>query len=231
MQIVFCNLTKQQYIITVMKCIAVTRAGSQCKNQAKDGDTFCGIHLLSDNDIAPFAESLPDNLVNDFVASSSWKRILSNRADLQYLESAKAEKLRQSGGGRDFFNELNEAWREVELCESASDTQGREVALRNVGELIKRGKRSEKYKAEILDIIERSRRLRESEVNSETKVGALIPLAQVLLEMRQYVALVLAAARRVMPNDDYLRLSGELVAIQNNPPLLESITRNITIDL
>ncbi len=231
MQIVFCNLTKQQYIITTMRCIALTRAGSQCKNTAQDGKEFCGIHLLSDNDIAPFAESLPDSLINDFVASSSWKRILSNRADLQYLESAKAEKLRQSGGGRDFFNELNEAWREVELSENASDTQGREVALRSVGDLIKKGKRSERYKSEILDIIERSRRLRESEVSAETKVGSLIPLAQVLLEMRQYVALVLAAARKVMPSDDYLRLSGELVAIQNNPPLLESITKNITIEL
>ena len=231
MQIVFCNLTKQQYIITVMKCIAVTRAGSQCKNQAKDGDTFCGIHLLSDNDIAPFAESLPDNLISDFVASSSWKKILSNRNDLNYLEARKGELMRQAGGGKNFFHELNEAWREVEICESASDVQGREVALRNVGDLIKKGKRSERYKSEILDIIERSRRLRESEIQAESKIGMLIPLAQVLLEMKQYVSLVLAAARKVMPNDDYLRLSGELVAIQNNPPLLESITRNITIEL
>ncbi len=214
-----------------MRCIALTRAGSQCKNNTKDGDTFCGIHLLSDNEIAPFAESLPDNLISDFVASSGWKKILSNRNDLNYLEARKGELMRQAGGGRNYFNELNEAWREVELCENASDTQGREVALRHVGDLIKKGKRSEGYKAEILDIIERSRRLRESEIQAESKIGMLIPLAQVLLEMKQYVSLVLAAARKVMPNDDYLRLSGELVAIQNNPPLLESITRSVTIEL
>lgn len=214
-----------------MKCIALTRSGTQCNNTAKDGNEFCGIHLGTNPDIAPFAESLPDNLINDFAGSLAWKKILSNRDDLAYLESRKAEKLRQAGGGRDYFNELNAAWSEVERCESAGDVQGKEVCLRTVGDIIKKGKRSEKWKLEILDMIERSRRLRESEINAETKIGMLIPLAQVLLEMKQYVSLVLAAARRVMPNDDYLRLSGELVAIQNNPPLLESLTRNITIDL
>ena len=214
-----------------MKCIALTKSGTQCRNSAKDGQEFCGIHAGTNPEIAPFAESLPDSLINVFVDSLGWKRVLSNRADIAYLESRKAEKLRQAGGGRDYFNELNVAWKEVQVCENAGDTAGREAMLRNVGDLIERGKRSEKWQSDILALIGLTRQLRADEVKAEVTVGTLLPLAQVLLEMKQYVALVLAAARKVMPNDDYLRLSGELVAIQNNPPLLESITRSITIDL
>lgn len=214
-----------------MRCIALTRAGTQCKNTAREGTEFCGVHHLTTSDIVPFAESLPDNLVNDFIASHNWTRILSNRSDLNYLEARKGELMRQAGGGRDYFNELNEAWREVEYCERSSDTAGREAALRNVGDLIERGKKSERWKLEILDLIERSRKLRADEIKAETQLNVLVPLTQVMLEMKQYVALVLAAAKRIMTNDDYLRLSGELVAIQQNPPLLESLTRNVTIDL
>lgn len=214
-----------------MKCIAMTRSGSQCRNSAKDGLAYCGIHSNTPVDIAPFAESLPDNLVDDFVDSLGWKRLLSNRADISYLEARKAELLRQAGGGRNFFTELLNQWQLVEQCEKAGDTPGREAALREVGDLIRRGKRSEKWKADYLEIIERTRRLRADEINAEMKIGMLIPLAQVMMEMKQYVAIVLAAARRATDPETYARLAGELEAIQRNPPVLAEITGRVTIDL
>lgn len=216
---------------SVMRCIAITKNGSQCKNNTRGTGEFCAIHTNTPVDVAPFAESLPGNLVDDFADSLGWKKILSNRADLAYLEARKAELLRQTGGGRNYFNEVNDAWRIVEFCTKSGDTAGREAALRDLGDVIERGKRSERYKTEILDIIERARRLRESEIKAETSIGLLVPTAQVLLEMKQYVALVMFAVKRLTDGDTYLRLARELEALQNNPPLLEQITSKITIDL
>lgn len=210
-----------------MQCIATTSGGKQCRNTAKAGEEFCGIHANRNNKIAPFAESLPDALVNDFTNSLEFQSILSNRSDIAYLESQKAELLRRQGGGRDYFTELGEAWQEYKHCEKAGDNQGLAAAIRNIGELIERGRRSEKWKRDLLDLIDRTRRLRQDEMNAEIKIGLLLPTTQVILEMQQYTALVLAAASRIMSPDDYARLAPELMAIRNNPPLLEAITKGI----
>lgn len=212
-----------------MQCIAITSGGKQCRNTAKLGGEFCGIHDRRDNKIAPFAESLPDTLVTDFANSLDFQNILSNRNDIAYLEAQKAELLRRQGGGHDYFNELGEAWKEYKTCEKMGDTQGLAAAIRNVGDLIEKGKRSEKWKRDHLDLIERTRRLRQDEMNAEIKIGLLLPTAQVILEMQQFTALVLAAASRIMSPDDYARLAPELIAIRNNPPLLEAITKNTNV--
>lgn len=214
-----------------MQCIAITASNKQCKNTAKPGSEFCGIHTNRVIAIAPFAESLPDNLVGDFVNSLDYKNVLSNRSDIAYLEAQKAELLRRQGGGRDYFDELGEAWHEYKFCEKAGDAPGIATAIRNIGDLIERGKRSEKWKRDHLELIEKTRRLRQDEINAEIKIGLLLPTTQVVLEMQQYTALVLAAAHRIMSPDDYTKLAPELIAIRNNPPLLDTILNNTTVDI
>lgn len=119
-------------------------------------------------------------------------RYLELRENIAILETLKVEELAAAAVGRGgaFLRELGEAWERVRGVDPTKDAAGAREALREVGRLINEGVGRDKAYGRALDVMERHRKITETERKRVVDQERTITQAQAMSYAAAYNALL-----------------------------------------
>lgn len=191
--------------IVAHPCGAKCRDGHLCPNPPTRGKKRCRMHGGSSPEgIGHYAYKtghtsklmalLPKRMQSHYEESYNDKRLLEARSSIALIDARLADLLSQvdSSAGAEQWKELKDAWDELEYRSARQETDLMRAQLMIVGRLIKQGGRDMGIWHEIMDLLERRRRL------TETEQKRLVAMQQMLTqeEARLMFSFVIEVIRR-----------------------------------
>lgn len=199
-----------------MQCQAKAKStGEQCGRRAVAGKRVCTVHggLTPSGPASPHwkdggrSKYLPKRLLDDYQASLDNPDKLLLDEDIALIESRLSDVLRRvdSGESGRIWTELREARRELEAARRIPDKDLRSAAIASavnvMCELIDRGSHDSAAWAEVTGLIERRRKLVESERKRLVEAQQLVHVEQAAA----LLGLMVDAVRRHVRDDATLR--------------------------
>lgn len=187
------------------------RTGEPCRNAAVTGRRHCRMHG-GKSPVGPAlpqwkdggrSKYLPKRLLDDYQASLDNPDKLLLDADIALIDSRLSDVLRRvdSGESGRLWTELRETVREYEAAQRARDTASVALAVNTLVDLVKRGQHDSAAWAEITGLIERRRKLVESERKRLVEAQQLVHVEQAAA----LLALMVDAVRRHVTDPATLR--------------------------
>lgn len=182
------------------------RTGERCRRAAVAGKEVCYIHggATPSGPDSPhwkhgryargYADIVPKRLVERYEAALNDRQALSMRAELALIDARLADMLARvdSGESGSLWKSLRETWRTLERAQRQQDAEKVAESLVRVGELIRRGYTDSVAWREVGDLIERRRRLAESERKRELEAKEIMRIDEGLA----LVSLLMDAVKR-----------------------------------
>ena len=194
------------------QCTATSkRTGRPCGARAMTGRHLC-YHHGGKSPVGPAlpqwkdggrSKYLPKRLLDDYQASLDNPDKLVLDADIALIDSRLNDVLRKvdSGESGRLWSELRETVREYEAAQRARDTAAVALAVNTLVDLVKRGQHDSAAWAEVTGLIERRRKLVESERKRLVEAQQLVHVEQAAA----LLALLVDAVRRHVRDDATLR--------------------------
>lgn len=195
-----------------MQCQAKAKStGEQCGRRAVAGKRVCTVHggLTPSGPASPHwkdggrSKYLPKRLLDDYQASLDNPDKLVLDEDIALIDARLSDVLRRvdSGESGQVWRDLREAKREYEAAQRARDTAAVAVAVNTIMDLISRGTHDSAAWAEVTGLIERRRKLVESERKRLVEAQQLVHRDQAAA----LLGLLVDAVRRHVRDDATLR--------------------------
>lgn len=199
-----------------MQCAAKSkRTGEQCRQPAMTGRTTCYMHggktprgaALPQTTHGRYSKDLPTRLAARYEEARNDPDLLNLNAEIQLTYALLTEALKGMDTGESgvLWRMLNEAWSEVQPEDLSQINESSRLALFAIGDLIKRGIADAAARSEVLGIIERRRKLVESEGKRRTAMQQMITAERLMV-------LVSAVVDVVMRHVDEPRVRAEISA-------------------
>lgn len=169
------------------------RSGERCKRHASIGMNVCAIHggktpsgLANPNlKHGRYSKDLPTRLAARYEHAASDPDLLRLDSEIHLLGTLISERLAtlDTGESGRIWRELRESWKQYMVARSARppDTAGMSDALDRVAELIQRGSADHGARQEIADLIERRRKLVDSEGKRRVQMQQVMTIEQATL--------------------------------------------------
>ena len=197
-----------------MQCGAKTRSGEPCKTPAMPNGR-CRMHggKIPRGAASPhfvtgrYSKDLPTRLAARYEEARNDPDLLNLNAEIQLTYALLGEALKGMDHGESgrLWSELKATWDEFQDANRAQDKEGSRLALVAMGDLIKRGVADAAARSEVLGIIERRRKLVESEGKRRTAMPQMITAERLMV-------LVSAVVDVVMRHVDEPRVRAEISA-------------------
>lgn len=195
-----------------MQCQAKAKStGEQCGRRAVAGKRVCTVHggLTPSGPASPQwkdggrSKYLPKRLLDDYQASLDNPDKLVLDGEIALIDARLSDVLRRvdSGESGRLWSELRETVREYEAAQRARDTAAVALAVNTLVDLVKRGQHDSAAWGEVTSLIERRRKLVESERKRLVEAHKMIAVEQALGMM----GLLIESVRRNVHDDDALR--------------------------
>lgn len=185
------------------QCTAKSKqSGQRCKRHATPGRTVCNIHggktprghALPQTTHGRHSKDLPTRLAGRYEASRTDPELL-NLTDEIALADALIEDARKGldhGESGRLFAALKVAWDDLQHAQRGKDAAGVQAAMADIGALIRQGVGAYAARNETMDLVERRRRLVESEQKRRVAMQDMITSEKAML----LVSALLAAVNR-----------------------------------
>lgn len=168
-----------------MRCSAKSKqSGEQCKRHTAVGRTVCSIHggktprgnLLPQTTTGRYSRDLPTRLASRYAEAVSDPDLLQLDSEIHLTDALIRDRLAtlDTGESGRLWRELNAAWREFAAARKAGDAAGMTVALAQIEPLINRGVADWSARQEVLDMVERRRKLVDSEGKRRVQMQQMI---------------------------------------------------------
>ena len=197
-----------------MQCGAKTRSGEPCKSKAMTNGR-CRMHggKIPRGAASPhfvtgrYSKDLPTRLAARYEEARTDPDLLNLNAEIQLTYALLGEALKGMDHGESgrLWAELKATWDEFQDANRAQDKEASRLALVAMGDLIKRGVADAAARSEVLNIIERRRKLVESEGKRRTAMQQMITAERLMV-------LVAAVVDVVMHHVDEPRVRAEISA-------------------
>lgn len=213
-------------------CGAKTSNGTPCKKAPTPGMTRCYMHggKTPVGAAAPtfktgrYSKYLPNRLAARYHEAQSDPYILNQQEEIALLDARIAELLTSvdEGGGRALWEQARKTFKDLRFAQTTQDTEGIVTALRTLDALINKGAAEGDTWAEVYDLVERRRRLVESERKRFVELGQMVTASQLMTMMGAISSLI----REHVTDRDALRaistgilaLTGSGVALPGGEP-------------
>lgn len=218
----------------MVQCTATSkRTGQRCGAQAITGRKVCRHH--GGKSLAGPAHPnwvdggrshvLPKRLMADYQASLADSDKLVLNKEIALIDARMADLLRRvdSGESGQLWALLRQTWREYEAARKANDTIGLVQAITTLGEIITRGHHDAMAWTEVTGLVERRRKLVESERKRLVEAQQVVAVEQAAA----LLGLMVDAVQRHVRDDailgaivdEYARLVGRPVPVEAPPAL------------
>ena len=197
-----------------MQCGAKTRDGTPCKARAM-ANGRCRMHggTALKGAASPrfstgrYSKDLPTRLAARYEEARTDPDLLNLNAEIQLTYALLGEALKGMDHGESgrLWAELKATWDEFQEANRAQDKEASRLALVAMGDLITRGVADAAARSEVLNIIERRRKLVESEGKRRTAMQQMITAERLMV-------LVAAVVDVVMRHVDEPRVRAEISA-------------------
>lgn len=187
------------------------RSGEQCRRAASTGRSTCRMHggtqpvgLASPNwTNGRYSRVLPKRLLEDVKASLADPNKLALSSELALLDARTSDLLLrvESGESGQAWRALGSAWQQYETASRSLDTIGVARAIATIGDLITRGYADSAAWSEVSALIERRRKLVETERKRQISDRQMVTTDQALA----LLALLVTAVQQHVHDDDALR--------------------------
>lgn len=184
-------------------CGAKTRKGTPCRNTAVMENGRCRMHggkspigaghpSYRDGRHSKFGAIFSGDALAHYEATRDDPRYLEMREDIALMDTLLLEELMRArvGEGGALWEELGRVWRSFEEADPTKDATTAGRALRRMGEIIAEGAGRHAAQGQALEIIERKRKLTETERRRISEEQQMIPAARVLAFVGALVAIV-----------------------------------------
>jgi len=171
-------------------CGAKTRGGRPCQKSPLTGRNRCRLHGgASPAGVASptfkhgrRSKYMPARLVSRYEEALADPFLLEQKAEIALLDARLSELLEQVGDGSsaERWKVLQVALGDLEWAVQTQDTDGFNSAIKHMRAIIQSGSAVQDVWTEIYDVIERRRRLVESERKRYVEMGQMITAAQLL---------------------------------------------------
>ena len=200
----------------MVQCSATSkRTGEQCQRAAMTGRTTCYIHggktprgaALPQTTHGRYSKDLPTRLAARYEEARTDPDLLNLNAEIQLTYALLGEALKgmDHGESGQLWRSLKDAWETFQDANRAQDKESSRLALIDIGDLIRRGVADAAARSEVLGIIERRRKLVESEGKRRTAMQQMITAERLMV-------LVSAVVDVVMRHVDEPRVRAEISA-------------------
>lgn len=203
-----------------MRCGAKTRSGDPCKNPVMVGRNRCRMHgAKSPRGVASpqmvhgrYSKDLPTRLQARYQESQSDQDLLNLRSEISLTDAFVEDALKglDTGESGRLWRDLKATWDELEDANRAKDSIAAKQALNEIGALIRRGLAAYAARAETMDLIERRRKLVESEQKRRIAMQDMIDSKQAMMLV---VRLTDAVMRHVSDTATLAAISAEFGTI------------------
>lgn len=167
------------------------RTGQPCKAQAMTGRDVCYHHggatprgrALPQTTTGRYSKDLPTRLAARYEEARTDPDLLNLNAEIQLTYALLTEALKgmdQGESGR-LWRELKDTWDALQDANRTKDTDAAREALQEIGRLISRGLADAAARAEVLDIVDRRRKLVESEAKRRTAMQQMITAERLMV--------------------------------------------------
>lgn len=184
------------------QCTAKSKqTGERCKRHAATGRTVCAIHggktprgtALPQTTHGRYSKDMPTRLADRYEASRTDPELLDLSHEIGLTESFIADALRGFGTGESgaLWKELADGWDCYLAAAAAGEEEIAGAALREVGEIIKRGSQPYQIRGEVMDLAERRRKLVESETKRRVQMQDMVTTGQVMVFLAQLQQVVM----------------------------------------
>ena len=197
-----------------MQCGAKTRSGEPCKTPAMPNGR-CRMHggKIPRGAASPhfvtgrYSKDLPTRLAARYEEARNDPDLLNLNAEIQLTYALLGEALKgmDHGESGQLWRSLKDAWETFQDANRAQDKEASRLALIDIGDLIRRGVADAAARSEVLGIIERRRKLVESEGKRRTAMQQMITAERLMV-------LVSAVVDVVMRHVDEPRVRAEISA-------------------
>ena len=173
------------------RCGAKTRDGDPCKNPPVTGATRCRMHggktprghALPQTTTGRYSKDLPTRLAARYEEARTDPDLLNLNAEIHLTYALMTEALRgmdQGEAGR-LWSDLRASWEALQEANRQRDGDAAKQALAEIGRLIARGVADHAARAEVLEIVERRRKLVESEAKRRTAMQQMITAERLMV--------------------------------------------------
>lgn len=184
-----------------MRCTATAKqTGEQCKRAASPGRTVCNIHggktprgaALPQTTTGRYSKDLPTRLAARFQESERDPDLLNLTSEIKLTDAL----LRDALGAMDrgeagrLWRDLAAQWTALQDANITKDRDAAAQALNQIGSLIKRGVADAAARDEVLGIMERRRKLVDSEGKRRVTMQQMITADRAMLLVSALVATV-----------------------------------------
>ena len=183
-----------------MQCGAKTRSGEPCKAKAMPNGR-CRMHggkiprgaALPQTTHGRYSKDLPTRLAARYEEARTDPDLLNLNAEIQLTYALLGEALKGMDHGESgrLWRELKATWDEFQEANRAQDKEASRLALVSMGDLIKRGVADAAARSEVLNIIERRRKLVESEGKRRTAMQQMITAERLMVLVAAVVDVVM----------------------------------------
>ena len=183
-----------------MQCGAKTRSGEPCKSKAMTNGR-CRMHggKIPRGAASPhfvtgrYSKDLPTRLAARYEEARTDPDLLNLNAEIQLTYALLGEALKGMDHGESgrLWRELKATWDEFQEANRAQDKEASRLALVAMGDLIKRGVADAAARSEVLNIIERRRKLVESEGKRRTAMQQMITAERLMVLVSAVVDVVM----------------------------------------
>lgn len=183
------------------QCTAKAKcSGTQCQRAAMHGRTVCYMHGgKSLRGIASrtlksgrYSKDLPTRLAARYQESQADPDLLNLHSEISLTDAFVLDALKglDTGESGRLWQSLNTTWQTLQDAQRAKDGQAVALALNDLGSLIKRGIAAHAARSETMDLIERRRKLVESESKRRVQMQDMITSEKAMLLVGQLTAAV-----------------------------------------
>jgi len=183
-----------------MQCGAKTRSGEPCKARAM-ANGRCRMHggptprgaALPQTTTGRYSKDLPTRLAARYEEARNDPDLLNLNAEIQLTYALLGEALKgmDHGESGQLWRSLKDAWDEFQEANRAQDKEASRLALVAMGDLIRRGVADAAARSEVLGIIERRRKLVESEGKRRTAMQQMITAERLMVLVSAVVDVVM----------------------------------------
>lgn len=184
-----------------MRCAATAKqTGEQCKRAASPGRTVCNIHggktprgaALPQTVTGRYSKDLPTRLAARYQEAITDPDLLNLTSEIQLTDTLLRDALSAMDRGEagKLWRDLSEQWTALQEANRTKDKGGAAHALNQIGTLIKRGVADAAARDEVLGIMERRRRLVDSEGKRRVTMQQMITADRAMLLVTALVATV-----------------------------------------
>lgn len=182
------------------RCGAKTRDGDPCKNPPVIGATRCRMHggktprgrALPQTTTGRYSKDLPTRLAARYEEARTDPDLLNLNAEIQLTYALLTEALNGMDAGESgrLWRDLRTEWDALQDANRTKDSEAAREALNAIGNLIRRGVADAAARSEVLDIIDRRRKLVESEGKRRTAMQQMITAERLTVLISRVVDIV-----------------------------------------